>query len=311
MAEGQAADGTAVRVALWRAMHVQVDAPPHVLEDEVGLRLADPDAGWRDRPDMHPAGTSRFRAAIVARARFIEDLVVAQAGRGVTQYVILGAGLDTFAQRRAEVAGRLLVFEVDQPGPQAWKRQRLIELGFGVPAWLRLVPVDFEAGGSWWEQLATAGFDAGQPAVVVSMYLSKDANLATLRQIAGRDAVHQLLHPGRNAGAGPRSGLQGRPARGGNLARRALLRRPDRRPSPVDRRGSAGSHHLSCSPVYASAKRAISTRERRPVFCRTCETWLCTVLGETNSRVPISRLVSPSRTSAAILTSVAVRLAQP
>jgi methyltransferase (TIGR00027 family) len=189
MADGQAADGTAVRVALWRAMHVLVDPPPHVLEDEVGLRLADPEAGWRDRPDMHPAGTSRFRAAIVARARFIEDLVVEQAGRGVTQYVILGAGLDTFAQRRPEVAARLLVFEVDQPGPQAWKRQRLIELGFGVPAWLRLVPVDFEAGGSWREQLATAGFDAGQPAVVVStgvsMYLSKDANLATLRQIAG------------------------------------------------------------------------------------------------------------------------------
>jgi len=115
--------------------------------------------------------------------------VVEQASRGVTQYVILGAGLDTFAQRRPEVAARLLVFEVDQPGPQAWKRQRLIELGFGVPAWLRLVPVDFEAGGSWREQLAAAGFDAGQPAVVVStgvsMYLSKDANLATLRQIAG------------------------------------------------------------------------------------------------------------------------------
>src|ERR1700733_14238719 len=122
------ADPTAVRVALWRAMHVQVDAPPHVLEDEVGLRLAGPDDGRRDRPDMHPAGTCRFRGAIVARARFIEDLVVEQAGRGVTQYVILGAGLDTFAQRRAEVAGRLLVFEVDQPGPQAWKRQRLIEL---------------------------------------------------------------------------------------------------------------------------------------------------------------------------------------
>ena len=187
--EQTAADGTAVRVALWRAMHVQVDPPPHVLEDEIGLQLAGPDDGWRDRPDMHPAGTSRFRAAIVARARFIEDLVVEQAGRGVAQYVILGAGLDTFAQRRPEVAARLLVFEVDQPGPQAWKRQRLIELGFGVPAWLRLVPVDFEAGGSWREQLAAAGFDAGQPAVVVStgvsMYLSKDANLATLRQIAG------------------------------------------------------------------------------------------------------------------------------
>jgi methyltransferase (TIGR00027 family) len=184
-----AADGTAVRVALWRAMHVQVDPPPHVLEDEIGLQLAGPDDSWRDRPDMHPAGTSRFRAAIVARARFIEDLVVEQAGRGVAQYVILGAGLDTFAQRRPEIAARLRVFEVDQPGPQAWKRQRLIELGFGIPEWLRLVPVDFEAGGSWWEQLIAAGFDPGQPAVVVStgvsMYLTKDSNAATLRQLAG------------------------------------------------------------------------------------------------------------------------------
>jgi methyltransferase (TIGR00027 family) len=191
MAEEQTAvaDGTAVRVALWRALHVLVDAPPHVLEDEIGLQLAAPDDGWRDRGDMHPAGTSPFRAAIVARARFIEDLVVEQAGRGVAQYVILGAGLDTFAQRRPEVAGRLVVFEVDQPGPQAWKRRRLIELGFGVPAWLRLVPVDFEAGASWWEELRGWGFDPGQPAVVVStgvsMYLSKEANFATLRQIAG------------------------------------------------------------------------------------------------------------------------------
>src|SRR5207253_4698780 len=167
------------RVALWRAMHVQVDAPPHVLEDEIGLKLVAPDNDWRHRPDMDPNFTRLFRASIVARARFIEDLVVEQAVRGVTQYVILGAGLDTFAQRRPEIASRLLVFEVDQPGPQAWKRQRLIELGFGIPQWLRLVPVDFEAGGSWWGQLATAGFDARRPAVVVStgvnMYLTKEA----------------------------------------------------------------------------------------------------------------------------------------
>jgi methyltransferase (TIGR00027 family) len=80
------------------------------------------------------------------------------------------------------------VFEVDRPSPQAWKRQRLIEVGFGVPEWLRLVPVDFEAGGSWWERLATAGFDIGQPAVVastgVTMYLTGDAVAATLRRIA-------------------------------------------------------------------------------------------------------------------------------
>ncbi|WP_437995309.1 class I SAM-dependent methyltransferase [Sorangium sp. So ce185] len=183
------ADATAVRVALWRAMHVQIDAPPHVLDDEVGLKLADPDDGWRQRPDMNPGATSRFRASIVARARFIEDLVVEEAGRGVRQYVILGAGLDTFAQRRPDIASRLRVFEVDRPDPQAWKWQRLVELGFGVPDWLRLVPVDFEAGASLWEQLASAGFDATEPAVVasagVSMYLTRDANLASLRQVAG------------------------------------------------------------------------------------------------------------------------------
>jgi methyltransferase (TIGR00027 family) len=181
-------ESTAVRVALWRAMHVQIDAPPHVIEDEVGFQLVDPEEGWRDRPDMHPQGTSLFRAGMVARARFIEDLVVEQAGLGVDQYVILGAGLDTFAQRRPEIGAKLLVFEVDQPGPQEWKRQRLVEAGFGIPEWLRLVPVDFEAGGSWWEQVETAGFDPTRPAVVVStgvsMYLTKETNAATLRQLA-------------------------------------------------------------------------------------------------------------------------------
>jgi methyltransferase (TIGR00027 family) len=183
-----APDSTAVRVALWRAMHVRVDPPPHVIEDEIGLKLVAPDDDWRRRPDMDPQFTRPFRASIVARARFIEDLVVEQARHGVDQYVILGAGLDTFAQRRSAIASRLRVFEVDQPGPQAWKRDRLIELGYGIPEWLRLVPVNFEAGDSWRERLAEAGFDASGPAIVastgVSMYLTKDAIAATLRQVA-------------------------------------------------------------------------------------------------------------------------------
>jgi methyltransferase (TIGR00027 family) len=181
-------DTTAVRVALWRAMHVQVDPSPHVLEDEIGLRLAAPPDDWRRRGDMDPEGTRRYRASIVVRARFVEDLVADQADLGVSQYVILGAGLDTFAQRRPELAARLRVFEVDQPGPQSWKRQRLIELGYGIPDQLRLVPVDFEADGSWWEGLSDEGFDPDAPAVVastgVSMYLTKDANAATLRRLA-------------------------------------------------------------------------------------------------------------------------------
>src|ERR1051326_1321838 len=104
-----APDNTAVRVALWRALHVEVDPPPHVLEDRVGLELVAPDAAWRSRPDMSPF-TKPFRASIVARARFVEDLVAEEAARGVAQYVIPGAGLDTFAQRRPELASRLVVF---------------------------------------------------------------------------------------------------------------------------------------------------------------------------------------------------------
>src|SRR5262245_34005035 len=170
-------DHTAVRVALWRALHVEADPPPHVLKDEVGLKLANPDDGWRNRPDMSPF-TRPFRASVLARARFVEDLVAEQVARGAGQYVILGAGLDTFTQRRPELASRMLVFEIDRPGPQAWKRQRIIDLGFGVPSFLRLVPVDFEAGDAWWGRLAEAGFDGNRPSIVastgVSMYLTKE-----------------------------------------------------------------------------------------------------------------------------------------
>jgi methyltransferase (TIGR00027 family) len=184
-----APDSTAIRVALWRALHAQVDDAPPVLEDEIGMQIAAPDANWRERPDMHPEGTRGYRASIVGRARFVEDLVVEQLAKGLAeQYVILGAGLDTFAQRRPEIASRLQVYEVDKPGTQAWKRQRLVELGFREQDWLRFAPVDFEAGEVWWERLAAAGFDAARPAVIastgVSMYLTREANLATLRQIA-------------------------------------------------------------------------------------------------------------------------------
>jgi methyltransferase (TIGR00027 family) len=137
---------------------------------------------------MHPEGTRMFRASIVARARFIEDLVAEQSARSVDQYVLLGAGLDTFVQRRPELASQLRVFEIDQPGTQAWKRQRLVELGYGIPDGLKLVPVDFEAGESWRQKLVAAGFDTGRPAVVtstgVSMYLTREAIMALLRDAA-------------------------------------------------------------------------------------------------------------------------------
>jgi len=213
---------------------------------------------------MDPRGTSGFRAAIVARSRFIDDLVAEQADRGVTQYLVLGAGLDTLAQRRPEITARLRVFEVDQPGTQAWKRRRLIELGYGIPDWLRLVPVDFEAGEDWWKQLSEAGFDPGRPTVRrlhgrhhvphqrrhrghpapprrarprldprhdvhLPTELIDDADRPALEATkpqgaSSRNALHQLLYPAGNAGAGPRRRLRRRPARTGNPARRALLR---------------------------------------------------------------------------------------
>jgi len=179
-------DSSAVRTALWRAMHVQLDDRPHLIDDEIGLALAAPADGWRDRPDMHPVGTRPYRAAIVARTRFVEDLVIDE---GFGQYVLLGAGLDTFVQRHPELATKVVVFEIDQPGPQEWKRLRLVELGYGVADWLRLVPVDFEADSDWWQALLHAGFDAASRAVVsssgVSMYISKSATSQTLRRLAG------------------------------------------------------------------------------------------------------------------------------
>lgn len=175
-----APDSTAVRVALWRALHVEIDAPPHVVVDVIGLRLADPEPGWRDRGDMNPDGTRAFRASIVGRARFLDDLVI---DSGLPQYVVLGAGLDSFAQRHPDVD--VQVFEVDQPETSRWKRGRLTEEGYRLPV---LVPVDFESGESWREALQVNGFDPSSPAVVsstgVSMYLTREATEETLRQVA-------------------------------------------------------------------------------------------------------------------------------
>ncbi|MFT3697843.1 MAG: class I SAM-dependent methyltransferase [Kofleriaceae bacterium] len=176
-------DNTAVRVALWRALHLELDAKPHILDDTVGMRLVAPPADWRQRPDMDPMRTRTMRASIVVRARFIEDLVEA---KRPAQYVLLGAGLDSFAQRESPVD--MQVFEVEQPGTQAWKQARLKELGFAMPAWLHFVPVDFAAGQSWLDRITASGFDRTKSAVVTStgviMYLTREAIVQMFREVA-------------------------------------------------------------------------------------------------------------------------------
>jgi len=121
------------------------------------------------------------------RARFTEDIVEQAAASGVGQYVILGAGLDSFAYRRGDLLGRLRVFEVDHPATQSWKRRRLAGLGVELPARLVFAPVDFERQ-TLREGLELAGFDAGQLAVFswvgVTMYLTLDAIHAALATMA-------------------------------------------------------------------------------------------------------------------------------
>lgn len=162
-----------------------VDEEPHIFEDEIGLKLIGPPEDWQQRPDMK--FTKRLRASIVARARFVEDLIIELSHQGISQYVILGAGLDTFAQRRPDIASRLHIYEIDQPDTLAWKRQRLVESGFDIPNNLHFVSVDFETS-SWWKLLVNVGFDVNKPAVVVctgvSLYLTKEAIMATLKQIS-------------------------------------------------------------------------------------------------------------------------------
>jgi len=177
-------DNTAVRTALWRALHTQVDEKPLVFNDEIGLKLVAPSDNWQERPDMK--FTKRIRASIVARARFIEDLIIEQCKNGISQYVILGAGLDTFAQRQPEIASKLQIFEIDQPDTLKWKEKRLIELGYNIPEFLHFVPVNFEIS-SWWEELLKTPFNINKPALIVctgvTLYLTKEAIIDTLRQI--------------------------------------------------------------------------------------------------------------------------------
>jgi hypothetical protein len=292
----KAPDSSAVRTALWRALHVEIDAPPHVLEDVVGLQLANPDDGWRQRPDMDPDATLGFRAAIVARARFVEDLVAERSEAGVQQYVILGSGLDTFVQRNPSAGSHLRVFEIDEPATQAWKRERLVELGHGIPDWLRFVPVDFEAGVSWRDQLFEQRFqscetgdrrfhrglhvshsgrgclDAGPggdpgtridgghviPLTVGVARHSRGAIGAWSRtRSAGRgNTLDELLHPGADARDGRRGGFGGRSTCSRFRAGRALFLGPNRRPPAGPRRGPSLGHNRLSDLPRANAGQA-------------------------------------------------------
>ena len=171
-----------------RALHRE-EPPPWVLDDELALLLAGGDGDEitrRLRTELPPEDLLAFSRWLCVRARLPEDVVQQGIANGVRQYVILGAGLDSFAHRRGDLLERLRVFEVDHPATQAWKRLRLQELGIGHPANLTYAAVDFETQ-TLRDGLVAADFDFGAPAIFswigVTMYLTKDAIMSTLETV--------------------------------------------------------------------------------------------------------------------------------
>src|SRR5579863_7601282 len=134
------ASKTALRVAIRRAAHQLMDQP-RVLDDPIAVRLVGPGFARDMERAMHPVARD-FRAFMAVRSRYVEDQLAAAVVRGVAQYVVLGAGLDTFAYRNPFPA--LRVFEVDFPATQVWKRSMLEEAGIPLPDRLTFVPLDFE-----------------------------------------------------------------------------------------------------------------------------------------------------------------------
>jgi len=184
---------TAFMAATLRAGHYLHADEPKIFEDSFAHRLL----------DMTEEEIRTFNARIPGpllstcplRSRFTEDRLAAAKDR-VTQYVILGAGLDSYALRKADDLGSLTIFEVDDPPFQAWKRKRITDIGLSTPPQVRYVPCDFETM-SVTDALAAQGFDPKQPTFVtwlgVTQYLTLDAIRETLRWAASLAAGSELV----------------------------------------------------------------------------------------------------------------------
>lgn len=184
------ASRTADRVAQRRAAHQLLDRPV-VFADPRAFDVLTPEAAQRIRESPgDPSVTGRaLRAFLAARSRFAEDTLAAAYAAGTRQYVLLGAGFDTFAYRNPHPA--LHVYELDHPDTQAEKRRRI-----AAPANVTYVPVDL-ATTSVRDALAASTFDANAPAVFawlgVVPYLERDAVEATLRDVASCASGTQLV----------------------------------------------------------------------------------------------------------------------
>jgi methyltransferase (TIGR00027 family) len=193
------AGGTAQAVAGMRAFHQIGDGEPKILSDPIAIRLLDPRArhALMAAPErLQTAAMRGLRTHVLLRSRYAEDELKRAVDAGVDQYVILGAGFDTFAWRQPAWAVGLRIFEVDRPSAQATKRARVAQAGLEVPANLRFVPVDFEQD-NLLTALAASGFASDRPAFCallgVMVYLTAGAADALLLAVSSMRTGTRLV----------------------------------------------------------------------------------------------------------------------
>lgn len=181
---------TAMTAAAARAAHLIVDQPPFIFSDTAAAAmLGDLAAELVRYHEDHPAHPvlATARGQVLCRSRYAEDRLAAAVAAGMRQYVLLGAGLDTFAYRSG-LARTVAIWEVDHPGTQAWKRAALAAARLEVGSRLTFIPADF-GGGALADVLGAGGFDFGQPALIswlgVTMYLDDHAIRETLAVLSG------------------------------------------------------------------------------------------------------------------------------
>lgn len=190
---------TALGVAVLRAAHQLIDGSPKILDDQVILQLLD--SAYLDHVQTNPdcyqmPQAVRLRVSVLIRSRYAEDRLQMAVKRGITQYVSLGAGFDTFPYRQPAWARTLRLFEVDQPASQAAKRERLAHSGISIPPNVEFVPIDFEKT-SLADGLSASSFDATRPTFVswlgVTMYLTQQAIDAVLRYVASLPRTSEIV----------------------------------------------------------------------------------------------------------------------
>lgn len=196
---------TAVSTAMCRAVHLLLDAEPKILNDRFARALAgfDSDEALLTAFQARPQVVQDARAVFVVRSRYAEDSLAEAVERGVSQYVLVGAGLDSFGYRSRDRYPGLDVFEADLPGAGAEKRRRTAELGMEQPPSLHFVPDDLEKD-SLVEALAANGWDRSRPTLFsilgVTQYLTRETNERTWLEIAeasapGSELVVQFQAP--------------------------------------------------------------------------------------------------------------------